>query len=801
MKFTLSWLKDHLDTEASVTEITDTLTMIGLELEGIEDRGAALAGFVVARVTEAKPHPNADKLRLCTVDTGSETFQVVCGAPNARTGMKGVFAREGMYIPGLDATLKAAKIRGVESHGMLLSEREMGLSDEHEGIVDLPSDAPVGAEAAEAMGLDDPVIDIAVTPNRGDCLGVRGIARDLAAAGLGSLKPLPIDPVPATFESPVRVHLDFDDAHRDACPYFVGRMLRGLKNGPSPQWVQDRLTAVGLRPISALVDVTNLMTLEYGRPMHVFDVAKVSGDIRPRLARDGETLLALDGREYTLDSGMTVIADEARAEAIAGIMGGEESGCTDATTEVFIETAYFDPVRTAATGRKLNLPSDARYRFERGVDPDFMVDATEIATRLILDWCGGEASEIMELGEKPLVSKALSHRPTRVATLGGVDVPAEKQKLILEALGLRINDGGEAWEVITPSWRHDIVGEACLVEEILRLNGYDAIPTVALPRESDLPAPALSDTQARRARARRLLAARGLREAVTYSFMPSPLAELFGGGSDRLRLVNPISADLDAMRPSILPNLIAAARRNADRGLRDVALFEVGPQFRDDTPDGQDVVTTALRGGRTGHRNWAAPPRSVDAFDAKADALAVLEVAGAPVDNLQISLDAPTWYHPGRSGALRLGPNVLAWFGEIHPRVLKAMDAKGPMVGCEVFLDRVPAPKRRKAGTARPKLDLAPLHPVGRDFAFVLDAGVKASDLIRAVKAADKALISDVRVFDLFEGGGLGEGRKSLAVNVVLQPVEKTLTDAEIEAVAARVVAGVEKATGGTLRG
>ncbi|CCQ72707.1 phenylalanine--tRNA ligase subunit beta [Magnetospira sp. QH-2] len=800
MKFTLSWLKEHLEIDAPLKEITDGLTMIGLELEGVEDRAAALKGFVTAKVTAAERHPDADKLQLCTVDTGSETFQVVCGAPNARAGMTGVFAREGMYIPGIDVTLKKAKIRGVESRGMLLSEREMGLSDDHQGIVDLPEGTPIGEEAAAIMGLGDPIIEIAITPNRGDCLGVRGVARDLAAAGIGILKPLDATPVPAAFDSPVGVTLDFDEAHRDACPYFVGRMVRGVKNGASPQWVQDKLTAVGLRPISALVDITNLMTIEYGRPMHVFDLAKCDGGIRPRMAKDGEKLLALDGKEYELDAEMTVIADQSRAEAIAGIMGGEESGCTETTTDVFIETAYFDAVRTAMTGRKLNLQSDARYRFERGVDPELMIDATEIATRWMLDWCGGEASNIIVAGEKPVTSKTIAYRPNRVASLGGVVVDESEQERILTVLGFGIDKGAETWTVTSPAWRHDIVGEACVVEEILRLHGYDNIPAVALERTTDLPEAAWLPTQARHVAARRLLAQRGLREVVTYSFLPEGHAELFGGVDDSLRLVNPISADLNVMRPSILPNLIAAAARNADRGFRDADLFEVGPQFRDDTPEGQDVMATGLRSGRTGHRNWANPPRGVDAFDAKADALAVLAAVGAPVDKLQVSTDAPGWYHPGRSGCLRLGPNVLATFGEMHPKVLKALGLKAAAAGYEVFLDRVPFPKK-KAATTRPRLDLSAFQPVERDFAFVVDTDVKAGDLMRAVRGADKVLITDVRVFDQFIGGNLGDDKKSLAVNIVLQPTEKTLTDQDLETVAAKVVAAVEKATGGALRG
>ncbi|MCP5373058.1 MAG: phenylalanine--tRNA ligase subunit beta, partial [Hyphomicrobiales bacterium] len=760
-----------------------------------------LESFVVGYVVEARPHPNADKLRICTVDNGSGTQDVVCGAPNARTGMKGVFASSGAHIPGTGITLKKAQIRGVESNGMLLSEREMGISDDHEGIVELPEDAPVGAPAVQVMGLDATVFDIAITPNRGDCLGVRGVARDLAAAGIGTLKPLAVEPVPAAFQSPIRVNLNFPAGAEDACPYFVGRAVRGVTNGPSPKWVQDKLRAIGLRPISALVDITNLMTMEYGRPMHVFDAAKVTGNVQARLATPGERVLALDGREYELDGEMTVIADDVRAEAIAGIMGGEESGCTEATTDVFIETAYFDPVRTAMTGRKLNLQSDARYRFERGIDASFMVDATELATRLVLDFCGGEASEIVIGGAEPAWRRSIDYRPARAMALGGAQVPTDEQRRILTVLGFTCAGEGDTWSVAVPAWRHDIVGEACLVEEVVRVFGYDAVPAVALPRGTDLPVPALIPAQRRRARVRRTLAGRGLVEAVTYSFLPSVQADLFGGVPDALRLVNPISADLDVMRPSILPNLIAAAGRNADRGLRDAALFEVGPQYAGDQPDDQAMVAAVLRSGRTGHRNWAQAPRAVDVFDAKADALAALTAAGAPVDKLQVFDEAPAWYHPGRAGTLRLGPkNVLAAFGEVHPGILGKVGVRGPMAAVEVFLDNIPEP-RAKASAARPLLTLAAFHPVERDFAFVVDAGVTAAAVMAAARAADKNLIEEVRLFDLFEGGNLGAGRKSVAINVVMQPRERTLTDAEIDAVAARVVANVAKATGGTLRG
>jgi phenylalanyl-tRNA synthetase beta chain len=801
MKFSFSWLKEHLETDASLEEVVERLTSIGLEVDTVEDRSKGLETFVVGHVIEAKQHPNADRLRVCQVDNGTETVEVVCGAPNARTGLKGVFAAEGSYIPGTDITLKKTEIRGVASTGMLLSEREMNLSDDHDGIVELPEDTPIGAPAIDIMGLNDPVIDIEITPNRGDCLGVRGIARDLAATGIGALMPLDATPVKGDFESPIKVHLDFDADTADACPYFIGRSIKGVKNAESPAWLKDKLTAVGLRPISALVDITNYMSIGHCRPLHVFDADKLDGDIHVRLARAGEKLQALDGEEYTLEPDMTVIADDKKAEALAGVMGGELSGCTETTTNVFLETAFFDPIRTAATGRKLNLQSDARFRFERGVDPAFLVDATEIATQLILDICGGEASQVVVAGAEPNWQRDIDFRLSRVKSLAGVDIAAAEQKRILDVLGFSISGDGETLKTQAPSWRSDIVGEACLVEEIIRINGLDEIPAVAMDRETVLPRPALTALQQRRIAARRVLAERGLVEAVTVSFMDGNLAKLFGDIVEEVRLVNPISSDLDVMRLSILPNLIQAAARNADRGIPDACLYEVGPQFSGDGPDDQAMMATGVLSGKTGSRNWAEAPRAVDAFDAKAHALAALAAAGAPVSNLQVTTDAPDFYHPGRSGVLRLGPkNVLARFGEIHPGVLRKLGVKNAMVGFEVFLDAIPQPKAKKSA-AKPHLTLSQFQPVERDFAFVVDVDTEAGKVVRAAMSADKSLITAVNVFDVFVGGSLGEGKKSLAVNVTLQPVDKTLTDADIDNVAQSIVASVEKATGGTLRG
>ena len=801
MKFSLAWLEKDLETTASAQEIAETLTMIGLEIESVDDPAERLQGFTVAHVIEAKQHPDADRLQVCTVDAGDETFQVVCGAPNVRTGMKGVFAREGSHIPGTGITLKKAKIRGVESNGMLLSARELGLSDDHEGIVELPDDAPIGAAAAGIMGLSDPVFDIQITPNRADCLGVRGVARDLAAAGIGTLKPIEGHDVKPTFVSPVKVHLDFDDEAKDACPYFVGRHFKGIKNGPSPDWLQQKLVQIGLRPISALVDITNLMTIAYCRPLHVFDVGKLNGDLHVRLARKGEKLLALDGKEYDLDEEMTVIADAAEAEALGGVMGGEATGCTAETTEVFLESAYFDPTRTAMTGRKLNLQSDARFRFERGIDPAFMIDGAEIASALILGICGGEASEMIIAGAEPNWQRSYHLRKSRVEALGGVSVPPERIEEILAALGFTVTATDDGWDAAVPSWRHDVVGEADLVEEVLRIHGFDNIPTISLPRVAAVPTAAINVAQERRAQARRALAARGLIEAVTYSFLPSDQAALFGGAPDAIRLVNPISSDLDVMRPSILPNLIAAAGRNADRGNADIALFEVGPQFAGENPDDQSTNAAGLRAGNAVPRGWSETLRAADAFDAKADVLDVLGQIGAPVASLQIVAEAPDWYHPGRSGSIRLGPKtVLANFGEIHPRILKAMDVAGPMAAFEIYLGGVPMPKGNR-GPARPALALSPFQSVSRDFAFIVENSVEAGALMRAAGSADNRLIADVTVFDVFTGGALGEGKKSIAIAVTLQPTEATLTDAEIEAVSDKIVANVTKQTGGVLRG
>ncbi|HLY56314.1 MAG TPA: phenylalanine--tRNA ligase subunit beta [Stellaceae bacterium] len=797
MKLTLSWLKSHLETEATLDEIVAALTRLGLEVDAVVDRAAELAPFKVAYVVSAAPHPQADRLQVCMVDTGEKTLQVVCGAPNARTGMKGVFAPGGSTIPRTGMVLKPSVIRGVESNGMLCSGYELGVSEDHTGIIEVPDEVPLGTPFAALAGLDDPMLDVKITANRADCLGVRGIARDLAAAGVGRLKPLAVDQVPGRYPSPITVTID--DTH--ACPLFIGRWIRGVKNGPSPKWLQDRLTSIGLRPISALVDITNFTTFDLDRPLHVFDGGKIKGNLLVRPAKGGETIAALNGKDYTLDAGMTVIEDETGVISLGGVIGGLSTGCDETTTDVFIEAALFDPVRTAATGRALNLQSDARYRFERGLDPAFVPDAMEIATRLVLNLCGGEAGEVMIAGAVPEWERTLTLRPGRVESLGGVAVPSGEIVATLEALGCITRWEGDRLVVIPPSWRADIEGEADLVEEVLRLKGYDAIPTVSLPRATALPAPALDPRQRREAMVRRTLAGRGLDEAVTYSFMEGALlarTDIFGQANPALALANPISTDLDVMRPTVLPNLLAAAQRNADRFYRDVALFELGPQYTDDTPEGQSTVAAGVRVGRARLKSWNEAERGADAFDAKADALAALAVCGIAADAVQVTADAPGWYHPGRSGQIKLGPKtVLARFGEIHPRLLRALDLAGPAAGFEVMLDTVPLAKPKP----RAALKLSPLQPVERDFAFVVDASVTAELLLRAARGVDKKLVASVRLFDAYAGPGVPEGKKSLAITVTLQPVEATLTEAEIEAFSNALVAAVAKATGGVLRG
>ena len=821
MKFTLSWLRTHLETDQTLGAITDALTRIGLELEGVEDAGAALAPFRVAHVTAAVQHPNADRLRVCTVDAGGEPVTVVCGAPNARAGMKAVFAPPGSHIPGLNTVLKVGEIRGVQSAGMLLSYREMGLGEDHDGIADLPADAPVGASYPAFAGLDDPVIEIAVTPNRGDALSVRGVARDLAAAGMGALLPWSPAPVRGRFSSPVTWRIA-----SPACRWVVGRTVRGVRNGPSPEWLQRRLRSIGLRPISALVDITNFFTIDIGRPLHVFDADRVQGGvlhIRPGLsnAGAGETFRALNGRDYTAGPEDCVIADAAGVQSFAGVMGGEATGSTDATTSVFIECALFDPVAVASTGRRHDIVSDARSRFERGIDPSLLPAALDAATAMVILLCGGEPSEIVEAGQEPDWRREATLRFERLAGLGGLAVPPAQAVAALQRLGFTVRARDtERVTVAVPPWRNDIAmpgglapapgllperalaavagcavaePEADLVEEVLRLRGLDSVPPVSMPAVAPVPVPAYTPRQVRTATARRVLATRGLLECVTFSFVARGRAALFGDTPDALRLVNPIASDLDQMRPTPLATLAPAAARNVARGLASGALFEIGPAFH---PAGQESLAAGLRYG-------PAPPQwphaaALDAFAAKADVLALLAALGLPMDSLSITADAPGHYHPGRSGTVRQGPKlVLAHFGELHPRVAAALDLPGPAVAFEVRLDGVPEPKRRR----RSPPDLPAFQPLRRDFAFVVDAATPAETLLRAVRGAARGLIAAVSLFDVYEGEHVPAGKKSLAVEVVIQPRQATLTDAEIEAVTAKVVEAAAKAAGAVLRG
>ena len=799
MKFTLSWLKDYLETEASLGDILAKLNAIGLEVEGVENPAEKLAPFKVAQILEANPHPDADKLRVCRVSDGAQELQIVCGAPNARTGIKVVLGQPGDYVPGLDVTLKKAKIRGVDSSGMMCSYKELELGDDHDGIIELAEDAPLGMSFVDYAKLDDPTIEIAITPNRQDCLGIYGVARDLAAAGLGTLKALPSDKVAGTFESDVWVSIDLPEGHENACTLFVGRRFRGLKNGPSPKWLQDRLKAIGLRPISALVDVTNYISYDLGRPLHVYDAKKLAGNLKVRLASKGESFLALDGKTYACKGGETVVADDAAVQGFGGVIGGEDTGCDENTTDMVLEAALFDPIATAMTGREHGINTDARYRFERGVDSQFVQQGIELASRLVLDLCGGEASAPFEAGATPVWDRTVPFRSERVKTLGGLDLPAETSLAILARLGFNVV-GGDPYTVHVPSWRVDVEGEADIVEEVLRIHGLDNIPSVQLPSLDHKAGTTLSPRQKQARAAKRRLAAAGMHEAVTWSFMKREHAVLFGGGGDDLVVDNPISSELDCMRPSILPNLIQAAGRNKDRGVALVALFEVGPIYLNDSEKGQQLWASGIRAGDIAERQWEAASRKVTVFDAKRDALAALEAAGAPVANLQAFDEAPGHYHPGRSGTLRLGPkNVLASFGELHPRVLKALDVDGPVVGFEVNLDAIPA--ARKSGASKGALVVSNLQSVERDFAFLISRDAKAAELVRAIRGADKTHITDVRLFDLYEGKGVPEGMRSVAVSVILEPKEETFADKDIEAIAAKVCAAAEKAVGATLRG
>ena len=777
MKFTLSWLKEHLDTDASAQEIADKLTAIGLEVEEVSSPAEALAPFRVAKVLTAEKHPQADKLQVLSVDAGTgETIQVVCGAPNAHAGMVGVFGPPGTYIPGSDITLKVAAIRGVESRGMMCSSRELELGDDHSGIIELPDDAPVGTAYTQYAGLDDPVFDVNVTPNRQDAMGVRGIARDLAAAGLGTLKPLGVPQIEGSFPCPVPVRVE----DPEGCPAFFGRAIKGLRNGASPDWMQRRLKAAGQRPISALVDITNYVMIDLGRPSHAYDIAKLSGGLNARAAREGEKVLALNEKEYTLEPFMTVIADERQVHDIGGIMGGEDSGVSEQTTDVMLEIAYFTPERIGRTGQALGLTSDARSRFERGVDPGFLDDGLAILTGLILDICGGEPSAEVRAGQPPLDRRVISFDFGRTKALGGIDVPEDRQRAILDNLGFEVN--GNA--VTVPTWRRDVEGTADLVEEIARITGYDQLPSTPLQRAPGVAKATATRSQLVERRVRRTAAARGLDEAVTWSFISEAEAAAFGGGE--WRLANPISEEMKVMRPSLLPGLIAASRRNLDRGASSVRLFEIGRRYLADAE--RPTLAFLFAGERTARAWQSGKGQGFDAFDAKAEVLALLDAAGAPVDNLQVFPDAgPTW-HPGRSATLRLGPKtVVASFGELHPSLQKSLDAPAGAVAAELYIDAIP--QGRSGGRPRSAFTPPALQAITRDFAFIVPADVPSDSLVRAIRGADKAAITGVRLFDRFEApDGL-----SLAFEVTLQPAEKSFTDEQIGEISMRIVAAAEK--------
>jgi phenylalanyl-tRNA synthetase beta chain len=810
MKFTLSWLKRHLETDAKLDAIVATLTRIGLELERVHDPAASLKGFIVAKIIEAKPHPNADRLRVCLVDSGADKpIQVVCGASNARAGLTSVFAAPGTHIPGKQVTLGKGMIRGVESNGMLCSGAELELSEDQGGIIELPEDAPVGVAFAEWAGHDDPVIEINLTPNRPDAMAVAGIARDLAAAGLGRLTTPPISPVPGSFACPVAVKLDFTEVDRHLAPAFALRLVRGVKNGPSPDWLQKQLTAIGLRPINAVVDITNFLTFDRARPLHVFDARKMRGDLSVRRARAGESLTALDGKSYALDEDVVVIASDDGVQSIAGIIGGEASGCTEATTDVLIESALWDPKNIARSGRRLGITSDARYRFERGVDPAFCLPGLEYATELVLEFCGGVPSDIVLAGRVPEETARVVFPWSEVRRLTGVELPPSDMAAILEQLGFnlgRVIGNSDLVVVETPTWRPDIEGKADLVEEILRIAGLDRVPAEPLlPDEAKVATPVLDPLQRRVGTAKRALAAEGLVEAVSWSFISHEQAVLFGGGDAALRLANPIAADLSDMRPSLLPGLIAAAKRNVDRGFGDVALFEVGQVFTGTEPADQKIAAAGLRRGRArlgaSGRHWADGDARLDLFDAKADALALLGALGAPLGGLQIVAGGPPWFHPGRCGALQFKPkNVVGHFGELHPRILNELGLVGPLVAFELGLDDIPLPKSKPTKT-KPKLELSEFMPVERDFAFVVDRGVKAADIVNAVQAADRTLVADVNVFDVYEGAGIPQDKKSVAIAVTLQPRDRTLMETDIAVVTDKIVKEVAEKTGATLRG
>jgi phenylalanyl-tRNA synthetase beta chain len=805
MKFTLDWLKEHLDTDASAEAIGEALTKVGLELESLENQGQALSAFVIAHVVSAAQHPNADKLRVCKVDAGTgELIDVVCGAPNARSGLKTVFAFPGTYIPGKDMTIGKGNIRGEVSNGMLCSAAELELSNDHDGIIELPDDAPVGTKYVDYAGVDGVVFDIAITPNRGDATGVYGVARDLAAFGLGTLKPTDWTAVPSTGPSPITpLPQQFSPGEPKAIRKFAGRYIAGVRNGPSPDWLQQRLKAVGLRPINAIVDITNLVSLGWGRPLHAYDADKVVGAMVLRNAR-GETFEALDNKVYNLDETMTVIADDQGPLCLGGIMGGTRSGVTEETVNVFVECASWDPELIAKSGRKTGIVSDARYRLERGVDPALTEPGLELATRLVLELCGGTPMQPAISGEDVFPGTEIDFPLAEVRRLTGLDLPEGEIVGILTRLGFTVAGEGATLRVAVPSWRPDATQKADLVEEVMRMVGVDAVPVEPLPRLHHVAPPMLTTIQNRRRLARRALASRGLDEAVTWSFISHAEATRFGGGGESLQLANAIASDMTDMRPSLLPGLLAAARRNANRGNADIALFEVGQVFLSDAPDGQHTYASGIRTGTAtldgAGRHWSGKSAPVGVFDAKADLGAALDALGYDLDKMQVLAEPAAWSHPGRGGRVAQGPKTIAWFGELHPAWAAELDLAGPVAAFEIDLDALPEPRRKPTRT-KPALNVSALMPLSRDFAFVVDKGVTAAAILKAARGADKALIRDVAVFDVFEGAGVGEGKKSVAIEVTLQPTDKTLTDEEIEKVSSAVVAAVLKQSGGVLRG
>lgn len=802
MKFTLSWIKQYLNTSApshtTDDEIIAKLTELGLEVDDVENKAEIYAPFKVAKVKEAIQHPDADRLRVCQVETVDGMVQVVCGAPNAKAGMTAIFAPVGSYIPGLDVTLEKGKIRGQESLGMLVSEREMCISDEHNGIIELDGDFDIGTPITEIFdGLDDVIIEIGLTPDRADCAGVMGIARDLAAAGCGQFKSPEPTEVDEKFKSEVDVKLETEE-----CPYFLGRQIKGVKNGESPKWLKQQLESIGLRPISILVDITNYFCIGLNRPLHVYDVNRLNGDITVRVAKKDESFDALNDKSYILNGGETVITDENGVLGLGGIVGGVSTGCEEDTTDVFLECAYFEPVSTATTGRKHQIITDARYRFERGVDPEFMPSAVDLATNIIVELCGGEAGSLVSSGAMPNLKRTYKFDPMLTKKITGVEIDVQEQLYILGTLGFEIDGDKAPYDVRTPSWRPDIMGKADLVEEIIRIHGYDKIDTLQVERTTELTENSLSNTHTLRMSSGRTLANRGMQECITWSFMEHGLANEFSDSpvAPSLRLTNPLSTEMSTMRPSILPNLVQAAAKNADRGYGNVALFETGPIFKGVNPDEQMTVACGVRHGVDNNKHWASSDvsRPVDAYDAKADALAVIQSVN-PSLNPQVSTDAPNYYHPGRSGTFRLGKNILATFGEIHPSIIEDIDITAPVIGFEVFLENIPAAK--KTSTARTALNLSAFQPINRDFAFVVDADVSADLISSAARKGGGQLVSDVNIFDVYQGKGVADGQKSVAVSVQFIPTEKTLTDKEIEALTKSVIDQVSSKTGAILRG